>query len=95
MRRRRYKIIERNYRSQIGEIDIVAYKGGVYVFVEVKTRRDETFGRPAEAVTSAKQRKYRLMAMQYMNSKGLYDSPFRFDVIEILGKEINHIENAF
>ena len=79
----------------MGEIDVIAFKGGVWVFVEVKTREDNAFGSPAEAVTPRKQNKYRLVAEQFMNGGDLYDEPMRFDVIEVLGDDINHIENAF
>jgi len=95
LKKKRYKIIEKNYKDKIGEVDIIAEKQGFLIFIEVKTRVSDDFGRPAEAVTVAKQRKYRLMAMGYVNRFGYEDTPIRFDVIEILGKEINHIENAF
>ncbi len=68
---------------------------GTYVFVEVKTRTTDFYGRPAEAVTFQKQRKYRQFALAYLSGRGLDDVPVRFDVIEIFMGEINHIENAF
>ena len=95
LKKRGYKILERNYSTALGETDIIARQGDVLVFIEVKTRTDDIFGRPSEAVTYRKQNKYRLMAMQYTVKENLYDKPVRFDVIEILDGEINHIENAF
>ena len=81
--------------KSIGEIDIVASLDGFVVFVEVKTRLGDKYGRPSEAVNFAKQRKYRMIAMQFLNQNGLIDAPIRFDIIEITPQEINHIENAF
>ncbi len=74
---------------------MIVYKNNICIFVEVKTRENENFGRPADAVTRIKQQKYRILAQHYVGLKGMEDSVIRFDVIEILGKEINHIENAF
>ena len=67
----------------------------ILIFVEVKTRENTVFGRPADAVTPIKQQKYRILAQQYVGIKEAENCAIRFDVIEILGKEINHIENAF
>lgn len=90
-----YKIIKRNFKTHIGEIDVIAEKDGFTVFVEVKTRSDDEFGSGAEAVNAAKRKKYVLTAKEYLMRTGKTDSPCRFDVIEIQGGEINHIENAF
>jgi TIGR00252 family protein len=94
-----YGILARNYRARPGEVDIVADDNGTLVFVEVKTRRGEGFGRPAEAVTRRKQGKLMATAQCYLKQYGLYDKPVRFDVVEVLltGGEtnINHIVNAF
>lgn len=90
-----YVIIERNYVNDYGEIDIIAAKNGYLIFVEVKMRSDERFGRPAEAVDSHKQRKISQVASAFIHSKRLFDKPVRFDVLEICGEEINYIENAF
>lgn len=90
-----YKIAEKNYRTHIGEIDIIAEKDGVTVFIEVKTRTDDEFGYGAEAVNAKKREKYVLTAKEYLMRTGKTDSPCRFDVVEIQGGKINHIENAF
>ena len=96
-----YKICARNFRGRWGEIDIVAEDGDCIVFVEVKTRQYTSYGRPAEFVNAAKQKKIIRTALEYT---GELDINMRFDVIEILYddyygemliKEINHIENAF
>ena len=92
---KKYKILEKNYKNMLGEIDIIALQGKTVVFVEVKHRSTLAFGRPAESVTPQKQRKTRLTAEAYLQKKKLFDSPCRFDVIEVVGDHINHIENAF
>lgn len=90
-----YKILETNYKNKIGELDIVAFKDDVYVFVEVKARTSLKYGRPGEAVGQFKQNKIRQLAQSYLIYKNLFPSPMRFDVIEVLDGQINHIENAF
>ncbi len=103
LKKKGYKIIERNYRNKIGEIDIIAKNGENLVFVEVKTRKNEEFGTPAEAVTYYKKQKIVNTAKFY-----LYKNPttlnIRFDVIEVYGnfdgitftlEEINHYEQVF
>lgn len=62
-----YRILERNFRCRMGEIDLIAEKDGEISFVEVKTRKSARFGRPAEAVNSEKQRRMRKAAEFYLN----------------------------
>lgn len=87
-----YRILERNWRCPVGEIDIVARRGSMVVFVEVKTRRSLTYGVPREAVTSKKQQRIRKAAWYYIASHHLKTYDMRCDVIEIF---INHLESAF
>ncbi|HZD59794.1 MAG TPA: YraN family protein [Anaerolineae bacterium] len=101
LRRKRYRILARNFRSKLGEIDIVAQHVRTLVFCEVKLRLNEAFGQPFEAVTPHKQRRIRKVAELYMAiavNPGEFDA-VRFDVISILADgasfNINHIENAF
>lgn len=81
-----YCILARNYRTRLGEIDIIAVKDQVISFVEVKTRQSCVYGRPVEAVTRAKQRKIHLCAEAYLQDCHLLESMPRlsFDVIEII-----------
>lgn len=95
LEKKKYKIIERNYSNKIGEIDIIAFKEGTTIFIEVKSRSTKEFGLPCEAVDIHKQRKIRLTAQAYLQKNKLLDCPCRFDVIEVLGEQINHIENCF
>lgn len=89
------RILETNFRRATGEIDIIARKDGVLLFVEVKRRATLRYGRPAEAVNRAKQLHILRTALVYLQERGLEDAPVRFDVVEVLPGEIRHIENAF
>ena len=95
LKQKGYTILDTNYKTHVGEIDIIAEDSGTIVFVEVKTRSGDAYGLPCEAVDLKKQEKYFLLASQYLQKKGLTDKPCRFDVVEIENGQINHIENAF
>lgn len=95
LKKQKYKILERNFSSKVGEIDIIAEQNGVLVFVEVKSRENTLFGQPVEAITPAKVRSIVRTAQFFLVSKGKQNSNCRFDVIEILRGEINHIVDAF
>lgn len=92
-----YKIIGRNYKVYSGEIDLIARKDHYLVFVEVKSRKDDSYGYGYEAVDKNKQKKIKMAAEIYYHSNGLENLQPRFDVIEIYtDKEIiNHYEDAF
>lgn len=90
-----YTILEQNYFCKIGEVDIIARCDNTVVFVEVKYRKNDSYGNPLEAVTQAKMRKICRVADFYMMSHKLGEVSARFDVIGVLGNEITHIENAF
>ena len=89
-----YKILETNYRRKTGEIDIIAKKKGYIIFIEVKYRSNTNKGLPREAVNAFKQRQIKRTAEMYIMENSL-SCDMRFDVIEILGKKIEHIKNAF
>jgi putative endonuclease len=78
-----YAILDRRYRTKFGEIDIVALRDGVTVFVEVKARGGDQFGGGAAAVTPWKQRRITQMAVDYLARHRLHDRPCRFDVVTI------------
>jgi putative endonuclease len=94
-----YKILDGNFRSGHGEIDIVAHDGNELVFIEVKTRHGGGFGSPEEAVTEKKQRLLRRTAEGYVREKGIENVSCRFDVVAITledGKaKLVHYKNAF
>jgi putative endonuclease len=102
LKRKKYKIIGR--RVKVGhrdEIDIVARTGKILVFVEVKTRKTEAFGRPVSAVDGKKRHLMSRAAVRYLKSIRQPGVCFRFDVVEVVGAVgdkhpvIRHIENAF
>ena len=92
-----YEIVARNWRVRQGEIDLVARLGGVLVIAEVKTRRALTHGQPFEAVTPAKQRRLRHLAAAYLAAQPehRYYEEIRFDVVSVLGAQVQVIEGAF
>ncbi len=90
-----YKILETNFKNKIGEIDIIAEKDGVIVFIEVKNRSTYRFGRPIEAVDFRKQNKIKKVAEIYLMIKNKYYNDVRFDVVEVSNDNLEHIENAF
>ena len=93
-----YDIIERNFHSRYGEIDIIASIDSFIVFVEVKYRKNDLHSVPAMAVNFRKQEKMKKTALHYIGLHEISDRDFRFDIIEITGVrefKINHIENGF
>ncbi len=101
LRRKGYRIVERNFRCRWGEIDLIAEKRDCLAFVEVKLRKDDRFAEAREFVTAAKQRRL-LAAAQLWLAQHETDRQPRFDVIEVYAPagargpvRITHIENAF
>lgn len=91
-----YVILERNYRFNRSEVDIICEKGGVIVFVEVKKRMGDEYGSGIEAVDFNKVKKIVRLAQQYLRRRGLSDKcKVRFDVIGIHRDKLEHIEDAF
>lgn len=92
-----YKILNQNFISKFGEIDIIAEKDGVISFIEVKGRINTDHGFPRESVTLNKQKKIISAAKYYLLKQNNDDLICQFDVIEIIlkDKQINYIENAF
>lgn len=94
-----YEVIERNYRTRRGELDLIARRGDTLVIVEVKLRRGTAYGDPLEAVTPRKQQAIRLLAEEYLSERDPHFQELRFDVIGILLRagrpEISHVEGAF
>lgn len=96
---RGYRLVERNYRTRYGEIDLIVRRERTVVFVEVKLRRGRGFGDPLGAVTPRKQEVIRSMAEQYLAQHDPEYDELRFDVIGILAgggpPEISYVEGAF
>ena len=99
LKRKGYKIVERNYVCKMGEMDIIAQEKDTLVFVEVKTRTSTAFGPPQLAVNSAKQMQLSKVALNFLKEKRLEDIKARFDVVAIVlrpsGEEIELIKDAF
>ena len=96
LQQRGYTILERNFSSREGEIDLIARDGEYLVFVEVKYRANVGFGEPTEAVGFAKQEKIRKTAQYYLYKNQVsQDQQCRFDVVAILGDQVEVITNAF
>lgn len=94
-----FTILSRNYRTPVGELDLIARDRRHLVFVEVKTRRGTAFGVPAEAVGAHKQRQIVRAAQWYLSSRNFPALQPRFDVIAVIigagEPAITHIQNAF
>jgi putative endonuclease len=98
---RGYVVLERNYRTRYGELDIIAKENNYLVFIEVKARKGTEFGYPREAVDWYKQSRIKNIASLYIAKKKLHNSKIRFDVVEVVLDEKNRaksvviIKNAF
>jgi putative endonuclease len=99
LKQRGYTILETNYRTPLGEIDIIARDRGTIVFVEVKARRSLGFGGPKWAVTPKKQRKISMVALYYLKTTRQSQAKARFDVVAIRSRveppQVEIIQNAF
>lgn len=97
-----WNVIKRNYQCRFGEIDIIAENREYIIFVEVKTRGENSMFSPAEAVTAAKQERIMLTAQDFLRKYETVLQP-RFDVAEVIVSKVgnaekyslNYIENAF
>lgn len=90
-----FNIITKNYKTKLGEADVICEKDGELYFVEVKNRSSLKYGTPAEAVNYKKQEKYRKIALYYLTENKLENTNVNFSVIEILNGQINFIKDAF
>lgn len=83
LQRNGFVVLDRNWRCDIGEIDVVAREGDCLVVVEVKTRRSDRFGSPAEAVTAAKLARLRRLAARWIADSGIHPPRVRIDVLAV------------
>lgn len=95
-----WRILDRNYRVGRREIDLVARRGGVVAFIEVKARRGREYGDPLEAVTARKRREIETVAATWLERHGAPDDVYRFDAIAIRldrsgASRIEHLEDAW
>ncbi len=99
LRKEGYEILERNWRCRQGEIDIIARKGSLLVFVEVRSKRSTILGHPLWSVDNKKRARLLMAARLYLSRKGLWHMGVRFDVIGIVvgekGVDISHERDVF
>lgn len=95
-RRHGFEVLDRNWRCRYGELDVIVRRGAVVAVCEVKTRSSNAYGAPAEAVNWQKQRRIRRLAAQWLSEQERGGPvQLRFDVAEVMGREIRVIESAF
>jgi len=99
LRKKGYKVLEKNYRSRFGEIDIIVKKGSEIVFVEVKTRSSKEFGEPENAITKIKLDHFSKTAQSYIQKNNITQCSVRLDAVSVFivpeknDFEIEHFEN--
>ena len=94
-RRLGHEVVDRNWRSPTGELDLILVDGSTYVFSEVKARRTAAYGPAAAAVGVAKQRRIRQLAVEWLRAHDVHAEAIRFDVVAISGSELELITDAF
>jgi putative endonuclease len=99
LERRGYRVLDRNVRCRRGELDVVAERGLVLAFVEVRMRSDGRYGVPGESVLGPKQRRVVLAATEYCQRHRLFERLIRFDVASVVGRGrsgvVDYVEDAF
>ena len=95
LKKRGYKILERNHTTRFGEIDIIAEEGGCLVFVEVKKRNSDQFGDALSAITKTKQEHMVKSALWYMKIHKCFDRRVRFDAVGLDGEQVKVVKSAF
>jgi putative endonuclease len=90
-----FDILARRYRGRTGELDIIAFEQDTLVFVEVKTRSSSKFGEPWEFVDWQKQQILRRIAEEFIADHDLGQYAYRFDIVSVVGKEVQLFRNAF
>lgn len=89
-----YEIIEQNFRYKRAEVDIIAKKESFIIFIEVKTRKNNQYGNPEEFVSERKQELFHEVAEYYLE-ENVIEFNLRFDIISVMGEEIEHFKDAF
>ena len=94
-----YRIVARNYRTRLGELDIIAWDKDTLCVVEVKARASRAFGLPWEAIDARKRRQLSKAALCFLKEKKLFNTKARFDVVAVMGDaaapQVEVIKNAF
>lgn len=99
LKKKGYRILQRNFKNSLGEIDIIAKDKKTFCFIEVKTRSNLDKGLPQEAINAHKQHKLSQVALSFLKTRKLLNSPARFDIVSVLkspeGEKVDLIQNAF
>ena len=99
LKKRGYRILARNYKTKLGEIDIIARDKDTLAFIEVKARHSDRFGLPQEAVSVSKQRQISKAALIFLKEHSLLEKKARFDVVSVVYSkdkpQLDLIKNAF
>jgi putative endonuclease len=90
-----YEVLHRNWRCRDGELDLVVMRGRLVVLCEVKARRSDAYGAPAEAVGPRKRQRIRRLASTWLHEAAVRPREIRFDVVSVLGSRVEVIEGAF
>lgn len=83
LERRGWRVVERNWRCEAGEVDIVACRGATWAFVEVRTRRGEDFGTPEESLNAAKQARMAAVAEHYLAEHAIGEADWQLDLVAV------------
>lgn len=94
LQRRGYEIVERNWRCEVGEADIIARRGSIWAFVEVRTRRGETFGTPEESITPKKRARMQAVAERYMTEHGLWEANGHLLVVAVEMDQVGRLQRV-
>jgi putative endonuclease len=90
-----YEVVARNWRCRAGELDLVVRRNRTFVFCEVKARATDAFGIPAVAVDHRKRQRLRVLAARWLDDSPVRAREIRFDVVSVVGTEVQVIEGAF
>ncbi len=90
-----YRLVEKNFTTRLGEIDLIMEKKDTLVFVEVRERKSNAYGTPAETVTTRKQARIAKAALMFVKAHFLNNRNLRFDIVSVQNGMVTHLENAF
>jgi putative endonuclease len=88
-------VLARNWRTRDGELDLIVRRNRIIVFCEVKARGTDAFGSPAEAVNHLKRQKVRVLAATWLEDSPIRPREIRFDVVSVIGDQVQVLEGAF